>query len=74
MSKNYVELKIKADPHFMINEAVQIGLGGGFYKCAKYIDIPLTDTQIEQLLKTQCDYVMNAISDLYYQDEDDDCA
>ncbi len=73
MTKNYVELKLKADPYLMIRQTVADGLGNGFYTHYKHDKSanPLTDNEVEALCITLGDEIMNSITDLFYCEEDE---
>lgn len=68
MTKNYVELKIQANPYQMISEAVERGLLGGMRKFYKNADNHLGEEEEEELLQVQRAYIMSAIGELFYNE------
>lgn len=80
MTKNYVELKIKANPYEMISEAVTCGLEWGIDRHFKHRPYPYQDEELDrflQLLKaiseTQHEIIMGKISDLFHYEEEEEC-
>jgi hypothetical protein len=79
MAKNYVTLKLRVDAHEILSNAVKEGLEGGFYRYFKYTDYPCAEEKreefeqmFEKIQEQQHEYVMNAIYELLYYEEEDE--
>lgn len=72
MTKNYVELKIQANPYQMISEAVKGGLAGGMCKFFKHSGSPWDEKIEQELLNKQHQYIMDNISELLYEEGEEE--
>lgn len=53
----------------LISDGIESPLRGGFYRGIKYMDISITDDQIETIISAQQDYLMNWFAETFRFDD-----